>query len=104
MGDEKQGVFYGSADEGNAVSEYEVVHCVRPIDIQNAECRADYEYRRIQRINYPDLRGDITGPLFDQDYANKVRVAKALLQDIKIEKVLKNFPNKVIRAKFARVR
>lgn len=62
---------------------YPIVPYIRSMDVQNAECRAEYERRRMMQLNYADLRGDITGPLLDQDYANRIRLAKALLADIK---------------------
>lgn len=74
------------------VNEQEV-ECVRSIDIENAKGLSDYVWRKKLKLKYPDLRGDVTGPLLDQDYANRISLAKALLADIK------KWPAKVIPIK-----
>lgn len=50
---------------------------------QNLECRIEWNRRYLYQIKYADIREPLLIPLFDRDYADKRRLARALLKEIK---------------------
>lgn len=74
----------------NAINDDECKTPLRDIDVRNIALRVEWTRRKQYGFEFPDLRGDITGPVLDQSYEMKRMVARVLRDDIRAEKERKD--------------
>lgn len=73
-----------------SVERDETMAALNEADYRNIECLVEYQRRKLFGFRYRDIRGDLTGPAFDQDYEDKRRVARALMKDLSTTRILRS--------------
>lgn len=80
----------------NAINDADYHTPLREIDVRNIELRVEWTRRKQYRFEYPDMRGDITGPVLDQHYAMQRQVSEAILREMAVKRIRRKvWPAKV---------